>query len=90
VVVLGRLDEHRVDVDADDSVASRVEVAANPTGTAPGVEDSRAPIEHRVDGAGLTDDVDAVGGQTSEPLDVPRRVARIDGEFLRAEGFEVR
>ena len=33
VVVLGRLDEHRVDVDADHSVASRVEVAANPTGT---------------------------------------------------------
>src|SRR5690606_23506709 len=73
-VLLGRGDEDRVDVDADDGVPPLGEVAPVAAGAAAGVEDPRPAGHHRVDEPRLTDEVGAGLRHLPEALDVPVRV----------------
>ena len=77
VVVLGCGDQHRVDVDADDVVSCRGELASDTTGPASGVEHPGPSCSHRVDEACFAREVVAGGGHRPEPFDVPRGVIRV-------------
>ena len=75
VIGLGRRDQRRVGVDADDRVPTLVEYGAQSARTAPGVEHSAAGRHHRIDQPSLTTEIGTVGGHRAESLDVPRRVS---------------
>jgi len=82
VIGLGRSDEDRVDVDADDVVADACEVAAESAGSAAGVEDAGVARGDGVDEACFAVEVVAVGGHGAKSFDVPVRVFRVSfGQF---------
>ena len=71
MIMLGRLDQRRIGVDADHVVTACEEFGPHPSRSAPGVENSRAARHHRIDQARLAAQIGAVGGQLPESLDVP-------------------
>ena len=75
VIDLRRLDEHRVDVDADDRVPASVQLGADPPRSTPGVEHPRLPRQHRIDEPRFSGEIGAVGCHRPEPFDVPLRVS---------------
>lgn len=57
MVSFGGLDEHRVDVDADNLMAHRRQIPAQPAGATSGVKDPRSARHHGVDEAGFADQI---------------------------------
>lgn len=62
MVLLGRLDERRVDIHPYHHVAQPVQRATDPPWSAPGIEDPRASGEHGVGKAGFTVEVRSLAG----------------------------
>ena len=77
VVLLGGLDQHGVDIDADHPVADRVQRRADPTGPTPGVQDVGTPADHGVDQPRLAVQVVTRRCHGTEPFDVPGGVVRV-------------
>ena len=75
--MFGGVDEDRVDVDTDDVVAATGEVAAHPSRSTSGVEDSGSAGDHGVDEACFAFEVVAGGGHRAEPFDVPGGMTRV-------------
>jgi hypothetical protein len=66
-----RVDQHGIQVDTDDVVADRRQMAAHPAGAAAGIEDPRGPRHHGIDQTRLAGQIGALRGHVPEPLDVP-------------------
>ncbi len=74
MIDLGGGDQFRVGIDADHVMADRVQVRADATGTATGVEDPGVATDHRIDEPALAGQIGTVGLHRAEPLDVPLAV----------------
>ena len=90
MVVFGRGDEERIDVDPDHVVADLGQRRAHPSGAAPGVEDAGASRHHGVDEAGFAGQVVTGGDHGAEPFHVPTRVSGVlAGDLDPAAWFDV-
>ena len=82
-VLLCGVDQHRIQVDADDGVATLVQVAGVATRTTSGVQDGRTPRGQGIDQACFADQVGAGCGHVAEPLHVPGRMVGVGGGRVR-------
>src|SRR5262245_37064988 len=85
MVLLGCLDQHRVDVDSDHMMTGRREMAAQPAGAATGIEYAGAAGCHRVHETSLTGQILSGACHGTEAFDIPVRMSRIGFDLLHPD-----